>query len=300
MKKVTLILFLLSLILILPSCTKDKVERKVNVGELEVYCDANLFPLLKEPMVLYAKTYKDIKFSYKIVSSREAMRLLLSGNAKVVVVARDYLADEDSLMKAFKVERTKINIAKDGLVFFARPSFGIDTLNVKQIYSWLTDKNYKLSNQFPELGFEPELVTTDMNSAVYANLVRLAAENGKIVRKIKMLPDMEQVKNYVKNNPQAIGVGFLWNVYDNADFSSIRLGYFHNDGKREMPQIVHPSWVVMNRYPYIADFYAYITADKNDLPNYFATFLQKNDEVTKYIFSKGVIPEHAKIDLLMQ
>lgn len=300
MKNIALWIILLTSIVLVSSCTKDKVERQVNVGELEVYCDAALYPLLKEPMEMYAKTYKDIKFSYKVVSSRSAMQLLLSGNAKAVIVARDYLADEDSLMKAYKVERTKINFGKDGLVFFTKPNFGIDTLNVEQINSWLTDKDFKLSKQFTDLGFEPELVTTDLNSAVYANLARLAANNGKIVRKIKMLPDMEQVKNYVKNNPQAIGVGFLWNVYENADFTSIRLGYFHNDGKREMPQIVHPSWVVMDRYPYVANFYIYITADKNDLPGYFATFIQKNDAVTKYIFSKGVIPEHAKIDLLMQ
>ncbi len=299
MKKISLILILFSLIIVLPSCTKDKVKQNLNVGKLEVLCDANLYPLLKEPMALYGKTYSDIKFTYKVVNAREAMSLLLNGKAKAVVLARDYLRDEDSLMKAFKVERTRINIATDGLVFFAQPNFGIDTLNVQQIYSWLTDANYKLSKQFPKLGFEPELVTTDMNSSVYANLLRLAAENKKIVRKIKKLPDMEQVKAYVKNNPQAIGVGFLWNVYKNADFSSIRLGFFHKDGKRETPQIVDPSWVVMERYPYIVDYYVYTIADKNDLPNYFATFIQKNDEVTKYIFSKGVIPEHAKINLLM-
>ncbi|MEI6090772.1 MAG: substrate-binding domain-containing protein [bacterium] len=300
MKKLVLIIILFSSIILLPSCTKEKVEQNVNIGKLEVYCDVNLYPLLKVPFELYTKTYPDIKFTYKLVSAREAMRLLLSGNAKAVIVARDYLKDEDSLMKAFKVERTKINFAKDGLVFFTNTDFPVDSMNVKQIHLWLTDKNYSLTKQFPNLTFEPELVTTDLNSAVYANFARLAAENGKIVRKIKMLPDMDQVKNYVKNNPQAIGVGFLWNVYENPDFSSIRLGYFHNDGKREMPQIVHPSWVVMDRYPYIAQFYVYVTADMNDLPNYFATFIKTNEEVQKYIFSKGVVPEHAKINLLMQ
>lgn len=300
MKKIVLLIMLLTSIILLPSCTKEKVKRNLNVGKLEVYCDANLYPLLKQPFELYAETYKDIKFSYKVVSSREAMRLLLSGNAKAVIVARDYLGDEDSLMKAFKVERVKIKFGKDGLVFFTKPDFPIDSMNVTQIHSWLTDKNYSLMKQFPSLGFEPELVTTDMNSAVYANLVRLAAENHKIVRKIKMLGDMEQVKNYVKNNPKAIGVGFLWNVHENADFTSIRMGFFHKNGKREMPQIVHPSWVVMDRYPYIVDYYVYVTADANDLPNYFATFIQTNEEVQKYIFSKGVVPEHAKINLLMQ
>jgi ABC-type phosphate transport system substrate-binding protein len=300
MKKLILILILLSSTILFQSCSKDKVKENLNVGKLEVYCDANLFPLLKEPMELYAKTYPDVKFTYKLVSAREAMRLLLSGNAKAVIIGRDYLKDEDSLMKAFKVNRLQIKFGKDGLVFFTKAGFPIDSMNVKQIYSWLTDKNYSLKTQFPNLNFEPELVTTDVNSSVYANFKSLAAENGKIVRKIKIFDDMEQVKNYVKSNPQAIGVGFLSHVYENADFASIRLGYNHKDGKREVPQIVHPSWVVMDRYPYIADYYIYVTSDLNDLPNYFATFIQKNADVQKYIFSKGVVPEHAKINLLMQ
>jgi len=283
------------------SCSKDNIKEDKNRGKLTVYIDEDLFPLYEEPLKWYPDIYKNVQYEFVKVHSREAMRKLLSENKEPVVIARGYLEDERIAMEQNGVTRLQMKLAKDGLVFFTKPGFPIDTLNVNQISKLLTDPSYSLKSQFPKaLTFEPEFVTVGLNSSVWANLQMLAAEGKEIKKEFKHFSTIDSVKDYIKSNPNAIGVTYLGYIHKNPEFVGIRIGFFHKDGKREIPQIVHPGWVVNGRYPFVVEYYCYLLAEKQNLPSYFATYLQKNEKVTKFLFDKGVIPDHSKITLEMQ
>lgn len=278
--------------------TEDgKPVETMNSGTIELISDIELKQVMDTVYKMYDESYPEVEFSVEYVNARKAMAVLLAGNTRIAVIGRDYLQDEDSTMKAYDVTRETMEVAKDGLVFFVNPDHVLDTLNVSQIENILTDPSKRLKDYFPSIEEEPMIAVADQNSSVYAHLMKQAANGKQIKRNLKLFETTQQVKEFIKENPNAIGIGYLSHIVGNPDFRPIRLGFFHKDGKREMPQAVHQSYIVMERYPYIVTHYAYLLEDRRNLPWWTGTFLSKETKVQEYFNKYGIVPAYAKIIL---
>ena len=305
-KKLTATLASLMIFLIVTSCgedTKIKIDpenrvESMNKGELTLYSDISTKHVMDSVYKMYETTFPDVDLTVEYVNARKAMAEVLGGEARIAVISRDYLEDEDSTMKDYEVTREKMEIAKDGLVFFTQTDFELDTLNVNQIETILTDSKTGFKDYFPSLESEPEIAVAEQNSAVYAHLQNLAAKGKKITRKLRMFATTDSVKQYVLENPNVIGVAYLSHIVRDPDYKALRLGFFHESGIREMPQTVHQSFIVMERYPYIVTYYAYLLEDRRNLPWWVGTFLSKETKVQQYFNEFGIVPGYAKIKLI--
>ena len=278
----------------------NEVTETMDSGELNVYCDESIYEVLDSAFNMYDEFYPKVKFSSEVVHSRKAMSLLLSGNARAVVIARDYLKDEDSLMEAYGVEEhLRMKIAEDALVFYTHPDFPVDTINASEIKEVLLNQK-KMTDIYPQLKREPQFVINDPNSSEYSNLRQIVLDNKFIKHSHKMMNGHDSVMNYVKNTDNSIGIGYLSHVVKNPDYKKLRVGFTDSTGNHEMPQAVHQAYIVMRRYPFIVDYYVYLFQKRRDLPYWFATYMAKEARVQKYFKKYGIVPAFAKFKLIKQ
>lgn len=305
MKNKVLILFLILSVSIL-ACndkkTKPQAEQETMTrGKLTAYCDNTMVGLLDTLFKMYRAAYPDVELTVQSVTAREAMARLLSGEARVIFIARDYLKDEDSLMQAYKVEKHNVEeIADDALCFFANIKYPLDTLNAYQIFEILTNKNKFLTSYFKQLKEEPIIATLDQNSSVFANIQKLVVLNHPIQRRLMLFPTVDSLLLFVKNNQNAIGISYLSHIHRNLDFKPIAIGYNDTTGKYITPKPVHQAYIVQGLYPYIVTYKAMFLRNFKDLPFWFAMYISREATSTKYLTQSGVVPKYARFKLIKE
>ncbi len=297
-------LMILSFVILLVSCD-SKYEAKdpndvetLNSGKLKVYCDELIKPVLDSAFVLYTQEYEKVELTVEYANSRNVMSQLLSKEARVVVNARDYLKDEDSLMNAFKLEKHKrFVIAYDGLVFFVNKEFPIDTLNTNQLEKAIVNGE-DLSKTTKGLDFEPTYATLDQYSSVYANFNSMIVKDNPLKRKVELYENIDDLKKQVASNSSIIGIGYLSQINNDKNFKMLRLGFDSDSLKRYItPKPVHQGYIVQDLYPYKVPYYAYLLEDRQNLPFWFGTYLAKQENVQKLFLDQGIVPAFARIKL---
>lgn len=297
-------ILLLTFSILLVSCD-SKYEAKdpgstesLNSGKLTVYCDELIKPVLDSAFILYTQEYNKVELTVEYANSRNVMSQLLSKEARVVVNARDYLSDEDSLMNAYKIEKHKrFIIAYDGLVFFVNKEFPVDTLNANQLEKAIVAGD-NLSKTTNGLGFEPTYATLDQYSSVYANFNSMIVKDNPLKRKVELFENIDELKKQVASNSSIIGIGFLSQLINDKNFKMISLGYDSDSlNKYITPKPVHQGYIVQELYPYKVPYYAYLLEDRQDLPFWFGTYLAKQETVQKLFLDQGIVPAFARIKL---
>ena len=297
-----IILILIAIILI--SC-EDKYTQKspddtetMNSGKITVYCDKAIESVIDTAFKMYTNDYKNVELNVQYSNSRNVMSQLLGNKARIIVNARDYLHDEDSLMKAFKIKKYKrFELAYDGLVFFVRNDFPVDTLNANQIEAAITSEKL-LSKSTNGLNFEPIYATVNQNSSIFANLNSMVIKNRLIRKKIELLENIDEVKKQVSKNNSIIGIGYLSQLVNDKNFKMLQLGFNSDSLKKYIsPKPVHQGYIVQNLYPFKVIYYAYLQEDRQNLPFWFGTYLAKEEKVQKLFLDKGIVPAFARIKL---
>lgn len=294
------------LLLFLVSCNeksdnKATQRESMTSGEITAYCDNTLTKLFDTLFASYRKAYPDVKLTVNSVSAREAMAKLLAGEARVIIIARDYLRDEDSLMNVYKVAKHNYEeIADDALCFFTQINSSMDTLNSEQIFNVLTDKSKTLKSYFPSLKDEPIFATLEQNSSVFANINKLVVRNKPIQRRLQLFSTVDSLLNFVKTNPNVIGIAYLSHIHRNLDFKPIPVGYTDTTGKYITPKPVHQAYIVQGLYPYIVTYKALFLNNFKDLPFWFAMHLSREASSTKYLKDAGVVPKFARFNLIKE
>ncbi len=276
----------------------EEAEESPTRGSVTVLCDEAIASLLQEPIGRFDTLYPDAYVRLEVTSAREAMRQLLARNARLIIIARDYLPDEDSLMRAYGVPpHTRVKLAEDALVFFAHPSVPLDTLNVAQLRALLSGSHH-LRDFFPQLLREPELICPSTASSVYAHLVQQVLSGTFPKRRLRMVSSSDSVLQLVTTTPWTIGIGYLSHVAHRRDLRLLSLGYIDSAGVYVSPKPVHQSYVVMRKYPYVVPIYAYLRDDLRNLPWTVATFLGTDTEVQRHFLQQGIVPAFARIRLI--
>lgn len=297
-------LIILAFAVLFTSCD-NKYEAKdpddletINSGKLTVYCDELIKPILDSAFNLYTKEYQKVELTTVYANSRNVMSQLLSKEARVIVNARDYLTDEDSLMKVYNIENHKrFIIAYDALVYFTNKNFPVDTLNANQIAnSILLGK--ELNSTTAGLNFEPSYATIDQYSSVYANFNSMIVKDNPLKRKVELFDNIDALKKHVAANNSIIGICFLSQIINEENFKMIRLG-FDSDSLNQYitPKPVHQGYIVQDLYPYKVPYYTYLLEDRQNLPFWFGTFLAKQESVQRLFLDKGIVPAFARIKL---
>ncbi len=307
-------IFILAIIttLIVSSCGNNKKrgnppQTPEYYDTLTVMCENGLKDMMQYSFESFHEQFPGIIVDVEYGTSLDCSKARLSNQKNAVIMSRDLTVDEMTLAKEYHVMIDESPIAQDGFIFFAHKDFPIDSLYSGQIKSWLTDPNYKLSNQFEQLEFEPLLVTTGAESGAYMNLSALCADSQTVKRPVKVMEDIHAIKDYVREHKNAIGSGYLSSLYadhisGDSSLIAIRIGYHHKDGNHEAPQIVDRAWVIQYRYPYVVNYEILARANlqARNKTMRFINHVVLNKNVQKGFFDMGMIPEHAKFELIKE
>ncbi|MDQ1265775.1 MAG: hypothetical protein QG635_927 [Bacteroidota bacterium] len=273
----------------------------MNSGTITIYCEEGLYGMMSKPFELYAKDYPKVQFKTVCVSTREAFKVLLGGAARLIISSREYLKDEDSLMKVYKVpEHKKMIIARDGLVFFTNKSYQTDMfMKSSQIKDYFTKKDTKFSGieTYPEnkLAEEPILAINNAQSSEYANFIKYVCGGLNPVKSLKLFQNSDSLISYVKSNKNVIGIGYLSQTAKDTNVHFISIGYTDSTGKYINPKPVHQAYIVQKKYPFIIPIYAYLLEDRQNLPYWVGMYFAKEGKIQKYFLDKGIVPEYAII-----
>lgn len=268
-------------------------------GSDTVYCDESIFTCINNAMPIYQKAFPDAHITLFSKNARSSMAELFSEKTKSIIVARNYLSDEDSLLKQSGNSFQKIHIANDGLVFFVSKEFPIDTLNINQLTEYISGKN-RLSFYFPKLNSEPLLLIPGAQSSEYANSISFFPQLSKTAKDIAKFIDSKDSIVFEVLKGKSIGLGYLSYIQKNPLLKSLRIGYIDSLGNRIPPQVVHQGFIIQKKYPFGIPIIAYLREKRQNLPWGFATFMEKDPNIQKVLLDCGLIPVFAKYNLIQE
>lgn len=293
--------FAILFVLFFSSCKENKnkimITETMDSGKIEVFCDESYFFVMDSVFKMYQERYPKVDLKINYVNARNATSHLVSGKTRVSIIGREYLRDEDSLLKHYNVpDFYKMELVNDGLVFFVQADFPLDTINTTILTEHFT--NHKsIKNQLPSLPFEPEFVLAEQNSSEYGNFVNLVCKQNKVSNLPKLLPNTDSVLEYVKNNSTAIGICYLSQVQGKF-YKILRVGYNDSTGKYiSATKPPHQSFIIMGEYPYITTLRLYLQEDRKNLPFWFGAFCEKENVSVNYYQQKRLVPCYATYQL---
>jgi ABC-type phosphate transport system substrate-binding protein len=268
---------------------KPNDKETMNSGKLTAYIDEDIAPLLDSAWTIYNKIYPNVDLKLVKTDARTCMSMILGGKERVALVSREYLKDEDSLMKVYKVQaHQKLKIADDAIVFFVNPTNKLNELNQNDI------QNYFLGNESSK---NQKLIAGNINSGIVANLSKYFAYKSN---KVNHLKNINEVKNVILKDNSKIGIGYLSQLAKDDRFKMIRISYYDSTGTLQPSSSVHQSSIVLKKYPFVFSHYAYLLENRQNLPYWFATFVAKETKVQKLILESGIVPGFAIIKLNME
>ena len=302
----TYLRFILQIVLsvMLISCESNDKQSDSTIesplrGSDTVYCDESIFTCINNAMPIYQKAFPDAHITLFSKNARSSMAELFSEKTKSIIVARNYLSDEDSLLKQSGYSFQKIHIANDGLVFFVSKEFPIDTLNINQLTEYISGKN-RLSFYFPKLNSEPLLLIPGAQSSEYANSISFFPQLSKTAKDIAKFNNSKDSIVLEVLKGKSIGLGYLSYIQKNPLLKSLRIGYIDSLGNRIPPQIVHQGFIIQKKYPFEIPIIAYLKEKRQNLPWGFATFMEKDPNIQKVLLDCGLIPVFAKYNLIQE
>ena len=302
----TYLKFILQIVLsvMLISCESNDKQSDSTIesplrGSDTVYCDESIFTCINNAMPIYQKAFPDAHITLFSKNARSSMAELFSEKTKSIIVARNYLSDEDSLLKQSGYSFQKIHIANDGLVFFVSKEFPIDTLNINQLTEYISGKN-RLSFYFPKLNSEPLLLIPGAQSSEYANSISFFPQISKTAKDIAKFNNSKDSIVFEVLKGKSIGLGYLSYIQKNPLLKSLRIGYIDSLGNRIPPQIVHQGFIIQKKYPFEIPIIAYLREKRQNLPWGFATFMEKDPNIQKVLLDCGLIPVFAKYNLIQE
>ena len=289
------------LILFMFSCSNDEQQQNYDspvAGIDTIYVEDVLYPYFMDAKPTYDSVFEHAKITLIPMSARRGMSLFFSDTASCVILARDYLRDEDSIVKAMSLPFQKIEIAKDGLVFFVAKNIPFDTVNLAQLHDLCTGTSPNVIQKNVKL--DETICIPSMQSSEYAGILQYFSK-GMDAPPItfRHFEHRDSLKAHIRKS-KSIGVGLMSDIVKDSTLKAIRIGYTDSTGRRIAPQIVHPGFIVQNMYPLILPIFAYVKSEKKDLVWGFATFMEKDPSIQKVLLNKGIVPSHAKYNLIQE
>jgi len=283
------------------SCTSDETQQKYEspvAGNDTIFVEDVLYPYFLDVKPTYDSVFEHANITLVPVSARRGMSLFFSDSASCVILARDYLRDEDSIVKAMSLPFQKIEIAKDGLVFFVSRNVPFDTVNLNQLHDVFTGTS--LNSIQKRTILDETICIPSMQSSEYAGILTYFSKDmAKPLISFRQFENRDSLKAHIRSS-KSIGIGLMSDIVKDSSLKAIRIGYNDSTGKRIAPQIVHPGFIVQKMYPLILPIFAYVKSEKKDLAWGFATFMEKDPSIQKVLLNKGIVPSHAKYNLIQE
>jgi phosphate transport system substrate-binding protein len=269
-------------------------------GNETILCDEAVFAPFSKAKPVYDSAFPQAKVILKPVSARAATIDFFAEKSRCMLLARNLMHDEDSILKAFGKTVEKIVLAQDGLVFFTHAENPLDTINLDQLKDIFSGRTKGFSSLFPQLKHEPTLFIPGTQSSEYANLLYyFSKSDAPLSKPAQFIENRDSLRAKVLQ-ANGIGVGYLSYLQKDPAIKLLRIAFTDSTGKRIPPQIVHQGYILQKKYPLAVPVQIFLREKRQNLPWGFSTYMEKEPRVQKILLDAGIIPAYARYNLIQQ
>ena len=285
----------------LSSCSKEASnEQPFKETTLKVLCDEAVYKMCEPPTSEFDSVNYKLKIELVPTVAFDCIAKLLAGEAVAIILSRDYSAREDSLMKAYKVKpHLRSILAYDALVFYTNADNQVDSLTDEQLQDIFTNTNSSISKYYPKSKIN-EFACNSQLSSEYYYLKKDILKNKKSAIKLKQFGSSDSTLNYVINNKNVIGIGYLSQLYKQPDLKAIPISFVDSTGKYIRPYTVHQANLVRGLYPYKVTHYLYLYDEKADAPLAYSRFMSKVAKAQRRFNEVGIVPAFGDIRITIE
>ena len=269
-------------------------------GKAHIYVEESFKPLFSTSIATFESQYPKAKVTATYGAENQMIDAFYANKTKTIVVSRNFNDKEKEYLKSKNVSYRSDKIATDAIVIILHPSMEDTVLSVAQIKKLLSNDNSKLPSNSPL----DQIVFYQKGSANFNYLTNML-QIEQLSSRVSALQSNEEVINYVKTHPNAIGViGLNW-ISDQDDPTSMAFMdglkvasiYTTNTADACKP---YAGFIYTKEYPLIRDIWVINKGRRSGLHTGFVLFMKKDDKGQLIIQKSGLVPALTPIRLVLQ
>lgn len=266
-------------------------------GNVKIYVEESFKPLFKTSIYTFESQFPKAHMNTTYCTEQEAIQAFVANKTKTIFITRDFTKEEKVKLKRSQVEVRSEKLAEDALALIVHPTNTDSSLSVNQLKNMLTGKeiNWKTSNSKIDIVFD------NQNSANFVYLKNLIGESS-MSKNVFAVKSNEEVINYVKNHPNALGIiGVNW-ISDEDDaevldfLDGITVVEVAKDNSTDYFK-PYQAYIYTKEYPLTRELWSINKGGKQGLNSGFVNFLT-GEKGQLIIHKSSLVPSHSPIRMM--
>lgn len=272
-------------------------------GKAHIYVEESFKPLFSTSIATFESQFPKANVTATYGAENDIIDAFYANKTKTIVVSRNFNDKEKEYLKSKNVSYRSDKIATDAIVIILHPSNKDTVLSVGEIKKLLTQNNPNSTATLSEK--EQYQVVFDQNGSANFNFMTNMLQVDKLGNGVSALRSNEEVINYVKTHPNAIGIiGLNW-ISDQEDPTSMEFMdglkvasvYTTNAADACKP---FAGFIYTKEYPLIRDIWVINKGRRSGLHTGFVLFMKKDDKGQLIIQKSGLVPALTPVRLVLQ
>ena len=266
-------------------------------GDIKLYIEESFKPLFKTSIYTFESQFQKAHINPIYCTEQDAIQSFIENKTKSIFITRDFTKKEKQKLLLSQVEVRSDKLAEDAIALIVHPSNPDTLMSIEKLKKILTGKDTKWN----KLKTKINVVFDNQNSANFVYLKNMIGDS-PIQSNVFAVNSNEEVINYVKNHPEALGIiGVNWisdeddaEVLDFLDGINV-VAMSKGDSKDYFKP--YQSYIYTKEYPLTRELWSINKASKSSLNSGFINFL--TGEKGQLIIQKScLVPSNSPIRMM--
>lgn len=269
-------------------------------GKAHIYVEESFKPLFTTSISTFESQYPKAKVTASYSAENQIIDAFYANKTKTIVITRNFNAKEKEYLKSKNVSYRSDKIATDAVVIIMHPSMTDTILSVDQIKRLLSDNDALLQSNA-----NPTQIVFDQKGSANFNYLTNMLQIERLATRVSALKSNEEVINYVKTHPGAMGIiGLNW-ISDQDDPTSllfmdgVRVASVYSSNTSDACK-PYAGFIYTKEYPLIRDIWVINKGRRSGLHTGFVLFMKKDDKGQLIIQKSGLVPALTPVRLVLQ
>jgi phosphate transport system substrate-binding protein len=283
LSKVLALLLLVLLFACQQKTPESQGEENYTFGTAQILADESLFTIIDDEHQIFSNQYKRAQINMVYKPLKEVLDLFVNDSIAIAVLPRQLKATEAKYFEEKKIKIRATKFATDGVAIITGKSNQDSLITLDELKAILSGKSNK----------NTDLVFDNPKSSTVEYLMELAAISKLPDHHVYALKSSKEVIQYVKNNPNAIGVlSVSWLKRPTSDLVEDieKIKFMAVKDSKGNYQLPTQGNLKTGIYPLIRELYLIDCQGKAGLGTGFAAFLA-SDIGQRIILKAGIAPD---------
>jgi phosphate transport system substrate-binding protein len=259
-------------VFLLSSCGEEtnKPTDTLGKGTIDISVDETYRPVIEEHLKVFDSSFPEAHVHIHYKPEAECIKDFMNDSARLILVTRQLLADENAVLEQKKVVTTSLAIAKDAIAIIVNNGSVDSVLGVSQVRGILTGKYLK----------KYTVVFDNQGSSTVRYMLDTLIPGEKLAANVFAAKGNDSVIAYVAKNENAIGFLGVSHVSDYSDpeglafIKDVKVVAVLNDSMQKAYK-PYQAYVAPGWYPLTRNLYYIHRETYPGLGTGFANFLTK-------------------------